>query len=170
VREPAAAVVSAAFFALAPGLVAGVIPWYLTDGWARNEPSDGWILAALGGALIVGGVAVLVHAFARYVIEGRGSPAPAAPTERLVVGGLNRYVRNPMYVAVIATILGQALFLSRPVLLVYAAGAFATMAAFTRWYEEPVLAQQFGARYETYCKEVPRWLPRVRSRSKSEGS
>jgi len=159
--------VSVAFFALAPGVVAGFIPWYLTGGWARNEPGDGWVLAALGGALIVGGVSVLVHAFARYVIEGRGTPAPPAPTEQLVVGGLNRYVRNPMYVAVIATILGQALFLARPVLLVYAAAAFATMAAFTRWYEEPMLAQQFGSRYEAYCNEVPRWLPRVRGRSRN---
>jgi protein-S-isoprenylcysteine O-methyltransferase Ste14 len=166
VRTSAAAAGSIAFFALAPGVVAGFVPWYLTGGWARRASSDGWVLAAIGGALVAGGVAVLVHAFARYVIDGRGTPAPVAPTERLVLSGLNRYVRNPMYVAVVATILGQALLLARPVLLVYALGAFATMAAFTRWYEEPRLAQRFGSRYETYCREVPRWLPRLRTRSR----
>jgi protein-S-isoprenylcysteine O-methyltransferase Ste14 len=167
VRTTAAAGVSIAFFALAPGVVAGFIPWYLTDGWTRSDADYGWELAVLGGALVVGGVSVLVYAFARYVIEGRGTPAPAAPTELLVVGGLNRYVRNPMYVAVVATILGQAMLLARTVLAVYAAAAFATMAAFTRWYEEPLLAQQFGSRYEAYCNTVPRWLPRLRSRSRN---
>jgi protein-S-isoprenylcysteine O-methyltransferase Ste14 len=167
VRKPAAAVTSVAFFALAPGVVAGVVPWYLTNGWTRNDPRNGWLLALPGVALLVAGVAVLVHAFARYVIEGFGTPAPVAPTERLVVGGLNRYVRNPMYLAVVATIVGQALLLARPVLLVYAAIAFATIAAFTRWYEEPTLAQRFGPQYEAYCNKVPRWLPRVRHMSKN---
>jgi protein-S-isoprenylcysteine O-methyltransferase Ste14 len=162
VRKPAAAVTSVAFFALAPGVVAGFIPWYVTNGWTRNDPRYGWLLALPGVALVIAGVAVLVHAFVHYVKEGFGTPAPIAPTERLVVGGLNRYVRNPMYLAVVATIVGQALLLARPVLLTYAAIAFATMAAFTRWYEEPTLAQRFGSEYEAYCNEVPRWLPRVR--------
>jgi protein-S-isoprenylcysteine O-methyltransferase Ste14 len=162
VRRRTAAITSLAFFALAPGVVVGFMPWYLTNGWTRNEVRDGWLLALLGSALFVAGAAVLVEAFVRYVIDGRGTPAPVAPTERLVVSGLNRYVRNPMYEAVIATILGQALVLAQPPLLVYTAVAFATMAAFTRWYEEPVLAQQHGAEYEAYRKQVPRWLPRVR--------
>jgi protein-S-isoprenylcysteine O-methyltransferase Ste14 len=157
---------SVGFFALAPGLVAGVMPRYLTDGWTAGIAGGDLLLAVPGAALVVAGAAVLVHAFATYVVDGLGTPAPAAPTERLVVGGLNRYVRNPMYVAVVATIVGQALILARPVLLAYAAVAFATMAAFTRWYEEPVLAEQFGARYAAYCREVPRWLPRLRRSSR----
>ena len=161
-RKSAAAITSAAFFAVAPGFVAGFMPWYITDGWTRNESIGGWPLASVGVVLIVVGVAVLVHGFAHYVIEGFGTPAPIAPTERLVVGGLNRYVRNPMYLAVVGTILGQALLLARPVLLVYAAIASATMAAFTHWYEEPMLAQQFGTQYESYCKQVPPWIPRLR--------
>ena len=158
---------SVTFFALAPGMVAGFVPWYLTNGWAHNEIGNGWLLAAPGVALVGAGVAVLVHAFVTYVIDGLGTPAPVAPTERLVVRGVNRFVRNPMYLAVVATILGQALILARPVLVVYAALAFAVMAAFTRWYEEPILAQQFGPQYETYRHEVPPWLPRVRRTSSS---
>ena len=85
-----------------------------------------------------------------------------APTERLVIGGDYRYVRNPMYVAVEALILGQALlFASLPVLL-YAVIGWVTMAAFVRWYEEPTLAAQFGEQYLRYQGAVPAWLPRLR--------
>jgi protein-S-isoprenylcysteine O-methyltransferase Ste14 len=148
------------FFALAPGIVAGVLPWYLTDGWTRQHTHDPWLLAAPGVALVAAGTAALLSGFVRYVTEGSGTPAPAAPTERLVVGGLNRWVRNPLYVAVVAVIVGQALILAQPVLLAYAAVAFTTMAAFVRCYEEPVLRQQFSATYEAYCQRVPRWVPR----------
>ena len=93
---------------------------------------------------------MLLHAFARFVVEGVGTPAPVAPTERLVVGGLYRYVRNPMYVAVATAILGQALLLGRPVLLAYAALFMTVVAAFVRLYEEPTLARQFGDEYAAY--------------------
>src|SRR5260370_13363024 len=105
----AAATGSAAFFVLAPGVVAGFVPWWLT-GWRFQDPLPYWApLRLVGTLLLVAGLAVLVRAFAQFVAEGVGTPAPVAPTERLVVGGLYRYVRNPMYLAVLATILGQAL-------------------------------------------------------------
>jgi protein-S-isoprenylcysteine O-methyltransferase Ste14 len=108
---------SAAFFALAPGVVAGLIPWLLTDWRMQAAPPA---VHVTGGVLIALGLAFLLHAFARFVVEGLGTPAPVAPTARLVVGGIYRYVRNPMYLAVGATIVGQALLLGQPVLLVYA--------------------------------------------------
>jgi len=108
---------------------------------------------------------VLVHAFVRFVVEGAGTPAPVAPTERLVVGGLYRYVRNPMYVAVDAVIVGQALLLNQPVLYAYAAVAALTMAAFVHLYEEPTLARRYGADYERYRRRVPGWMPRFRQGS-----
>ena len=106
-------------------------------------------------------MAVLLHAFARFVVEGIGTPAPVAPTEHLVVGGLYRHVRNPMYVAVAATIVGQALVLGRPALLLYALAFMATVAAFVRFYEEPVLSERFGDEYEAYRRAVPGWRPRL---------
>lgn len=155
-----AAIGSALFFALAPGVVAGVIPWWLT-GWDAAEPLPHWAAArVLGAALIVAGVIVLAQAFIRFVREGSGTPAPPAPTDRLVVGGLYRYVRNPMYIAVAATIVGQALVLGRLWLLAYAALFCVVVAAFVRLYEEPALARQFGADYETYRRAVPAWWPR----------
>jgi protein-S-isoprenylcysteine O-methyltransferase Ste14 len=154
-----AALGTAAFFALAPGVMAGVIPWAFTRWQVRAD----WGAARVAGAVLtVCGAAVLVQAFVRFVREGRGTPSPAAPTERLVVGGLYRHVRNPMYEAVAATIVGQALILGRPGLLLYAALFAATVAAFVYGYEEPTLADQFGANYEAYRRAVPRWLPRPR--------
>lgn len=161
-RTSAAAVGSSVFFAAAPGVVAGLVPWALT-GWEAGD-APGWAPPLrLAGAVDVGACAVvLVQAFVRFVREGRGTPAPIAPTERLVVGGLYRYVRNPMYVAVVGAILGQALLLWRPVLVAYAALAGAGMAAFVRWHEEPLLAARYGEQYLAYRRAVPGWVPRLR--------
>ena len=113
-----------------------------------------------GGGLLAAGTLVLVHAFARFVVERLGTPAPIAPTRRLVVGGPYRYVRNPMYLAVTAVIVGQALALGQPGLLLYAAAVGGATAAFAHGYEEPTLQRQFGAQYEAYRRAVPAWWPR----------
>jgi protein-S-isoprenylcysteine O-methyltransferase Ste14 len=161
VRKALAAIGSALFFVLAPGVTAGLIPWWLT-GWEVNEY---WLPARVAGAvLLAAGVLVLVSAFVRFVVEGVGTPAPVAPTEQLVVGGLYRYVRNPMYLAVAATIVGQALLLGQPILLAWAAVFLAVTATFVHVYEEPALRQRYGAQYEAYCAAVPAWLPSVRAR------
>ncbi len=161
-RKPAAAVGSSVFFALAPGVVAGVLPWWLSR-WRIRGMAAYWLpLRVVGVLLIVAGAVVLVQAFARFVIEGRGTPAPVAPTEHLVVGGLYRHVRNPMYVAVLAAIIGQALLFGQPALLAYAAVVAAAVVSFVHWYEEPTLSRQFGAEYETYRRNVPGWWPRPR--------
>jgi protein-S-isoprenylcysteine O-methyltransferase Ste14 len=145
------------FLVVAPGLAAGLVPWLLT-GWE----ADGWWppLQVLGALMIAAGLAFLLEAFVRFVVEGFGTPAPVAPPERLVVGGAYRYVRNPMYLAVGALILGQALLLGRPVLLLYAVVFGVAVVAFVRGYEQPALARRFGARYEEYRRAVPGWLPR----------
>jgi protein-S-isoprenylcysteine O-methyltransferase Ste14 len=161
-RKTSAASGTALFFALAPGVVAGLVPWWLT-GWRLRAAPGWWLpLRVAGGALTLLAIVVLVAAFVRFVVEGLGTPAPVAPTERLVVGGLYRYVRNPMYVAVIAAVVGQAALLAQPVLLVYAAFATAAMVAFARWYEEPTLARRYGDSYAAYRAGVPGWRPRLR--------
>jgi protein-S-isoprenylcysteine O-methyltransferase Ste14 len=158
-RRARAALGSALFLIVAPGVVAGWIPWSIT-GW-RMEPASP-VVRVLGAVLILVGLAFLLHAFARFVIEGIGTPAPVAPTERLVVGGVYRYVRNPMYLAVGATIAGQALWFGQPALLIYAAAFGAVVFCFVRLYEEPTLREQFGAGYDAYRSAVPGWLPRLR--------
>ena len=160
-RKAFAAIGSALFLLLAPGATAGLIPWWLT-GWEVNEY---WLPARVAGAvLLAAGVLVLVSAFARFVVEGVGTPAPVAPTEQLVVGGLYRYVRNPMYVAVAATIVGQALLLGKPILLAWAAVFLGVTATFVHVHEEPALRRRYGAQYEAYRRAVPGWWPRVRAR------
>ena len=161
-RRPTAAVGSAVFFLAAPGMVAGLIPWLLTR-WQAREPLPYWApMRVLGGILLVAGLIALIRAFVRFVMEGLGTPAPIAAPERLVVGGVYRYVRNPMYVAVLAVIVGQALLLGRLGLLLYAAAAWLLVAAFVRWYEEPTLTRRFGEDYEAYRRAVPAWWPRLR--------
>lgn len=108
------------------------------------------------------GLITIVRAFVRFVVEGLGTPAPISAPERLVVGGVYRYVRNPMYVAILAVIVGQSLLLGHLGLLLYAAFVWLVAAAFVRWYEEPALSRRFGADYEAYRRAVPAWLPRLR--------
>ena len=152
-----AAIGSVVFLLVVPGVVAGLVPWLVT-GWSTH---DWWLpIRVLGGAIIVAGVAVLLPAFIRFVVEGIGTPAPIAPTERLVVGGAYRYVRNPMYLAVAAMIVGQALLLGQAALLLYAAAFGVTVAAFVHGYEERALSRRFGAQYEAYMRAVPAWWPR----------
>jgi protein-S-isoprenylcysteine O-methyltransferase Ste14 len=160
VSRAKAALGSAVFLVIAPGVVAGLVPWWLT-GW-NTEYAVWFPLRLAGAAVIVAGAAVLLHAFTSFVVEGVGTPAPVVPTERLVVGGLYRYVRNPMYLAVIAAIVGQAVLLGRLGLLIYAAALWLLFAAFVRWYEEPNLEHRYGDAYESYRNAVPAWLPKLR--------
>lgn len=149
------------FFFLAPAVVAGLVPWRIS-GWRFEEPPFGWApLRVLGMVLIACGVPVLVDAFVRFVREGRGTPAPYQPTRRLVVSGPYRHVRNPMYVAVVATILGQALLFGSGDLVTYGACVGAFFHAWVLLYEEPTLRERYGAEYEQYRREVRRWWPRL---------
>jgi protein-S-isoprenylcysteine O-methyltransferase Ste14 len=158
-RSPRRAVVGAlVFFALAPGTTAGLVPWLLT-GW--HHPVVGvtrWVAVTL----ILAGFATTAAAFVQFVVEGRGTPAPVAPTEVLVVGGLYRWTRNPMYQAVAAMIGGQALlFSSRPALAWLAIFMLAVW-TFVTVHEQPALRQRYGYAYCRYREAVPGWHPRLR--------
>ena len=154
------AAVGSLLFAIGqPGVVAGLVPWWITGGWVgTGSPVS---LQVAGVALLAAGVGVLAHTITRFAVEGVGTPFPAAPTEHLVIGGLYRYVRNPMYLAVIATILGQAAILGRAELVLYAAFVWLVVASFVRFYEEPTLAGRYGEQYDAYRRAVSAWLPRA---------
>ena len=159
-RRRDAATGSSLFLALAPGTFGGLIPWWLTR-WHFEQPLPHWSsVRVLGALVLIAGAAFVVHAFARFVVDGLGTPAPLAPTERLVVSGVYRYVRNPMYLAVTATIVGQALLFGQLWLLAYGAVFLAVTAAFVHWYEEPTLTRQFPLDYPAYRAAVPGWWPR----------
>jgi protein-S-isoprenylcysteine O-methyltransferase Ste14 len=154
---------SAVFLVIAPGTLAGWIPWWIS-GWRFEAPFFGWSgWRVMGAGFVVLGAAVLIESFARFALVGRGTPAPVAPTERLVVSGLYRYVRNPMYLAVLSIILGQALLFGSRELLWFAAAVGAGFHLFVVAYEEPTLRARYGAEYEKYRAAVPRWRPRLRA-------
>ena len=158
-----AALGTAVFVLLVPASVVVLWPWLLT-GWRFAPPLLGWRATRwLGGALLVLALPVFVAFILRFVVEGRGTPAPIAPTERLVVGGPFRWVRNPGYISVIALLVGQALLFGSAVLLACAALVAIGFHLFVVFYEEPTLRRQFGAEYENYCRRVRRWIPRLRA-------
>ena len=132
------------------------MPWLLTRWHADEQPLA---LRALGGVLLVLGAALVIETTTRFVLQGRGTPAPWAPPERFVVRGSYRVVRNPMYLGVIALIVGQGLLLGRELLFVWAAAAWLLFHLFVVLEEEPGLRRRFGPEYEGYCAQVARWLP-----------
>jgi protein-S-isoprenylcysteine O-methyltransferase Ste14 len=157
-----AALGSLAFLVLAPGVVAGLIPWLITH-WSPLPPGD--LPAALRWTaiiLIAGSLVVVLEAFARFAWEGLGTPAPVAPTRTLVVSGFYRFVRNPMYVAVIALIFGQAILFGSWGVALYGVVITAAFVTFVRLYEEPTLRAAYGEAYDAYCAATPRWIPRFR--------
>ncbi|HXM23981.1 MAG TPA: isoprenylcysteine carboxylmethyltransferase family protein [Terriglobales bacterium] len=156
------AILGSAFFLLiAPGTVAGYVPWRIS-GWRIQAPllhfpPFRWV----GVLLIVTGVPLLLDSFARFALKGLGTPAPVFPTRHLVVSGLYRYVRNPMYLAVGGVILGQGLLFGDVRVLGYGVLACFVAHLFVVLYEEPALRRSFGAEYETFCANVGRWVPRL---------
>jgi protein-S-isoprenylcysteine O-methyltransferase Ste14 len=152
---------SALFFVVAPTSVAGLIPWWITRWTFRPPFFDLEATRAVGILLIVAGVPGLVDSFARFALQGLGTPAPIAPTQNLVVTGLYRYVRNPMYLAVVIIILGQAALFSDWCLAAYGVLVWCTCHAFVVGYEEPMLALRFGTTYDDFRANVPRWIPRL---------
>jgi protein-S-isoprenylcysteine O-methyltransferase Ste14 len=156
-----AALGSAVFFLIAPTTVAGVVPWGISR-WRLQAPFfDLQLTRWFGVVLILLGIPVLVETFIRFALQGGGTPAPVAPPQHLVITGPNRYVRNPIYIALVAIVLGQGLILGNASLLVYGALLGIGFHIFVLAYEEPTLRGTFGAEYDTYCANVSRWLPRL---------
>ena len=148
------------FLFVAPGVVAGLVPWLIT-GWQWHDWGDAtWVVVSIAWVAISVGVAFLLYAFALFALH-RGTPAPVAPTETLVASGVYRFVRNPMYLAVLAIILGQALLFGSWSLVLYAAIVLAAVVAFVKLYEEPTLTRTYGEQYLEYRRNVPGWWPRL---------
>jgi protein-S-isoprenylcysteine O-methyltransferase Ste14 len=152
---------SALFFVVAPSTLAGLVPWWITH-WEFQPPFfDFDATRAVGILLIVAGLPGIVDSFARFALQGLGTPAPIAPPQNLVVTGLYRYVRNPIYVALVSVILGQAALFGDQRLLVYGVLLWLFFHAWVVGLEEPELVSRFGTEYEDFRANVPRWIPRL---------
>ena len=150
-----------AFTICVPGTVVGFVPWFLT-GWRQQDAFGGWQGGRwLGAAVALLGLPLLGNAIVRFAVQGLGTPAPMAPTERLVVTGPYRHVRNPMYVGVVAIVAGQALWFASYAVLIYSACLAVGFHSFVRLYEEPALRRRYGMEYQSYCRHVRRWWPRL---------
>lgn len=153
---------SVVFLVIAPGLVAVYVPWRISQ-WHVAPPLLGFSgFRAIGVAMIAAGLPVLLDSFARFAIQGLGTPAPVAPPQHLIVTGLYRYVRNPMYVGVSSLIFGQGLLFGITQILEYGVVVWAAFFLFVLLYEEPALRSKFGDEYREFCAHVPRWIPRFK--------
>jgi protein-S-isoprenylcysteine O-methyltransferase Ste14 len=151
-----------AFTVVVPGTVVILVP-FLISRWELMPPWFGLgAIRWIGLAIIVIALPVFADFLARFVREGHGTPAPIAPTRRLVAGGGYRHVRNPGYIAVIAMLVGQAFFFASPGLLAYVLMVAVGFHLFVILYEEPTLGRKYGREYADYCRSVPRWIPRLR--------
>jgi len=160
-RRLFAIVGSAVFFVIAPCFIAGLVPFWISR-WIMQPPLLGLsVMRVAGGILILAGLPLLLDSFARFAIQGVGTPAPVFPTKHLVITGWYRYVRNPMYVAVTSEILGQGLLFGNTNVLWYGAAVALAFHLFVLGYEEPTLRASFGDDYRRYCENVPRWIPRL---------
>jgi protein-S-isoprenylcysteine O-methyltransferase Ste14 len=160
-RRAAAILGSALFLVIAPGTVAGLVPWWISR-WKFQPAFPGQVPLPIAGALlIIAALAVLLDSFARLALEGFGTPAPVFPTRRLIVTGLYRYVRNPMYLAVFSIILGQSLLFGNVRVLEYGALVWLAFHLFVLLYEELAMRRLFPRDYAVFSKYVHRWIPRL---------
>jgi protein-S-isoprenylcysteine O-methyltransferase Ste14 len=143
-----------------PGFVLVYIPYWLTRFRVPvGEPLWQIVLAAV---LIAAGTAPLFESMKRFVIVGRGTLVPAVPTERLVVSGFYRRMRNPMYTGLLVVLVGEAILFESRDLVLYIAAIWLVTHLFVCFYEEPTLTRRYGVEYLRFKKHVPRWIPRLR--------
>jgi protein-S-isoprenylcysteine O-methyltransferase Ste14 len=149
-----------AFTVFVPGTVAGYLPWRLRRNALPVSGAEEW--AAI--TVIAIGIAIYLYtAFWGFAVIGGGTPAPIAPTRILVVKGLHRFVRNPMYIGVALVIGGQAWLFHSLHIAIYLACMLLIVHLFVIFYEEPTLHEQFGEEYDRYRASVPRWIPKFGS-------
>jgi len=145
-----------------PGFFAGYVPWrYFGLAQVRFDVLDPVHL--LGLSCIGVGAVLLASCIVEFARSGRGTPSPLDPPRRLVIRGLYRYVRNPMYLSVLTIVLGECLLTLNAALVLYWATFLVVVNIFIIGYEEPTLRRLFGEEYEKYTRQVGRWIPRFRS-------
>jgi protein-S-isoprenylcysteine O-methyltransferase Ste14 len=141
-----------------PGFVLVYIPFCITRfRIPAGEPA--WQIA-LAAVLIAAGAVPAFESMKRFVFVGRGTMVPTVPTERLVVSGFYRHVRNPMYTGLLVALAGEAILLASRPMVVYLAVVWLATHLFICFYEEPTLARRYGVEYLRFKKHVPRWIPR----------
>ncbi len=148
------------FTIIAPGTITVLLPYFLLSNARDKFAEQAW--QWLGAVPVLLGFGIYLWCAKDFAVKGRGTPAPYDPPKQLVIVGLYRFVRNPMYVGVTLILLGEAALFSEATLLLYAALVLLAFHLRVRLYEEPTLQRLFGEAFRQYCAKVPRWLPRLR--------
>ncbi|HEV8080565.1 MAG TPA: isoprenylcysteine carboxylmethyltransferase family protein [Chitinophagaceae bacterium] len=147
------------FTIVQPGLVAGLIPFWILGTKAKNLFTNHFGLYQYAGVIVfIIGLIVMLHCILNFAIKGRGTLSPADPTKQLVITGLYKYSRNPMYVGVMLILIGEAIYFQSINLWIYLLVIFIAFNIFILLHEEPRLRRDFGEEYTTYCKKVRRWI------------
>jgi len=142
-----------------PGTVAFYIPYRMLS--PINFTNLEWSFSVIGSLVIIfTGLAILLKCIWEFAYTGEGTLAPFNETKKLVVIGLYRYIRNPMYVGVLLLLLGETWFFQSRQILIYTGIFFIIFNLVIIGYEEPRLRFKFGDEYRVYCKNVGRWIPR----------
>ena len=145
------------FTILQPGLVAGFFPYLIIKNDLLTELH--WqVHSYVAAGLFIFGLIILLYCIAKFAIDGRGTLSPAYPTQKLVITGMYKYTRNPMYLSVLLMLLGETIFFTSAPLLLYTAAVLSAFTLFIIFFEEPRLRRDFGEDYITYCKNVRRWF------------
>lgn len=150
------------FTILVPGAVTVLIPFMLLPRYTIGPPMRLGVFRFTGAILILFGIVAYLRCAWDFATSGRGTPAPIAPPEDLVIRGFYRFVRNPMYVGILLVLTGEAILFGSPIHFGYAAGVFLLFHLFVVIYEEPILQRKFGSSYANYRATVSRWIPCVR--------
>jgi protein-S-isoprenylcysteine O-methyltransferase Ste14 len=147
------------FTALQPGLVAGYFPWLIArDDFQGRLAQPFGLQQYLGIVIGMLGFVIMMICIARFAMEGMGTLSPADPTKRLVIRGLYKYSRNPMYIGVTGLLVGESVFTQSSALWMYSIIVFAMFNLYIVFFEEPRLKRDFGKEYGDYCAAVRRWL------------
>jgi protein-S-isoprenylcysteine O-methyltransferase Ste14 len=143
-----------------PGLFLVLVPYILLSSFGDRFAVDIGPIRFIGLIALLFGIFVYIWCAWSFAFKGKGTPAPIDPPKKLVVQGLYRYARNPMYIGVLFILIGEAILFASLLLGLYAIFMFMCFHLFVVVYEEPTLRARFGDSYRRYCDTVPRWIPR----------
>ena len=152
------------FLIIAPGSILGLFPWWVTDGHLEAGGESAAFLA-VAVVLFAVGLSTLLWCFVDFGRRGLGTPAPYDPPKKLVVAGLYRYTRNPMYVALVLALVGESIWSQSRGMMIYTAVVAVGFHLRVVIHEEPKLTELFGDEFADYRRRVPRWLPLSASRA-----
>lgn len=156
------------FTLLLPCVFLVLVPCFLLSSFGDRFAVDISLIRNIGLIPMLFGVFMYIRCAWSFASLGKGTPAPIDPPKKLVVQGMYKYARNPMYIGALFILIGEAFFFSSLLLSIYTVLMFMCFHLFVVVYEEPVLRARFGDSYRKYCDSVPRWIPRTEKAKKQK--